>query len=192
MTNSAENEVVEDLLDQDSTTTESIAVTSEVDVDIKTTLATNEFEYELTTTTEGGDIQDQIANEIISTTITEQIQTTIELEDNKLPNAIDFTTQIPEVETTTLTTQEAEIFEKTSSTISRNDDIIILPDCDALDQFECGVGKCVPHEKVCDGILDCENGLDEAECNHDFEEETFQNSFTPKKEATIQNQNDVN
>jgi len=76
-----------------------------------------------------------------------------------------------------LTTQEAEIFEKTSSTISRNDDIIILPDCDALDQFECGVGKCVPHEKVCDGILDCENGLDEAECKLDFEEETLIDTF---------------
>jgi len=191
--------------------TDSIAITNE-EIETTTTLAAQEFENELTMTTEGKEIQALITDTSITLTYTEQIQTSTEIEDNKV------TTQIDDIETTTypLTLKEDEIFESTSTTndqtyqetktnlleqaftttesiaVTSDDDRIIYPDCDALDQFECGVGKCVPHEMVCDGIFDCENGLDEAECNHDFEEETFQNSFTPKKEATIQNLNDVN
>ena len=47
------------------------------------------------------------------------------------------------------------------------------PDCDALDQFECEVGKCVPHENVCDGNVDCQNGRDEESCEEYDSDENY-------------------
>ena len=66
--------------------------------------------------------------------------------------------------------------ESTNDCLNGNDEN--CPDCDALDQFECEIGRCVPHENVCDGMVDCQNGQDEADCgDNDSEENDFEDEF---------------
>ena len=34
-------------------------------------------------------------------------------------------------------------------------------------EFRCSEEQCIPENFVCDGVLDCENALDESECDDD-------------------------
>ena len=36
--------------------------------------------------------------------------------------------------------------------------------CDEKTQYACPLGGCIPVHKRCDGVVDCQNGLDENYC----------------------------